>query len=612
MRYFIFLTVLFMSDLIYGYSNTNVYVAVHEDNVALVNEEIKVEFIRDTGRMVSLRTTYGQELMGTEYTHTSTFGINWRNPSNPNQSILYGPSAAVFSVIKATKDICEISFVYDDYSLFPFKVDLRYMMRSGGDKSLYYYAIISRDENAPAATLEQMQYLFFLNHRIFTYGAVSDENRRSLYHPRDILYGESINPKEAVPLKSGEVWCKYDWVDYVTSGMVFGFSSDSVGVWNIIPSAESINGGPVKQNLTIHETTHPQNSPVMMTNLQSRHYCDGNDVMLNFKDGESWRKVYGPFLIYINEGQDKDELWGDAKNKANEEVAKWPYEWVEDKYIQTGRVSLCGVICLPDGTPLADAQVVATSDFDKSKDWTKQSRGYWFTAKTDEQGKFKIENMRAANYNLTVYKIGIFGQKSVYDVIVEQSKTSDAGNIILEPEKYGKTLWQIGVPNRSSCEFMRGNEKRKFTRHRNYEVDFPNDVHYIIGKSSPEKDFNWAQHAVLSSDGMTVKKMPVWTIEFEMDKKPDIGKKAWLVMPLASECGAQVEILMNGSLIGNFNTGGETAVMFGATEGQYLSKIIAFNASVMKEGVNIIELKIGSPRPFKSVAYDFLRLEIEE
>lgn len=48
--------------------------------------------------------------------------------------------------------------------------------------------------------------------------------------------------------------------------------------------------------------------------LHSRHY--GTPAVL-IQD-EDWSKVYGPYLLYVNSGSDNEELWADAKDRAEQ------------------------------------------------------------------------------------------------------------------------------------------------------------------------------------------------------------------------------------------------------------------------------------------------------
>lgn len=49
----------------------------------------------------------------------------------------------------------------------------------------------------------------------------------------------------------------------------------------------------------------------------STHY-GGLDLVLNFKSGEPWKKVFGPVFIYLNSTSDNNKavsLWDDAKEQ---------------------------------------------------------------------------------------------------------------------------------------------------------------------------------------------------------------------------------------------------------------------------------------------------------
>lgn len=55
----------------------------------------------------------------------------------------------------------------------------------------------------------------------------------------------------------------------------------------------------------------------------SAHY-GGVDVVLNFKSGEPWKKVFVPVFIYLNTSSDKENvvsvLWENAKEKVSRQL----------------------------------------------------------------------------------------------------------------------------------------------------------------------------------------------------------------------------------------------------------------------------------------------------
>lgn len=49
----------------------------------------------------------------------------------------------------------------------------------------------------------------------------------------------------------------------------------------------------------------------------SAHYA-GEDMVLKLKEGEPWKKVFGPVFLYLNSVEDKADalsLWDDAKQQ---------------------------------------------------------------------------------------------------------------------------------------------------------------------------------------------------------------------------------------------------------------------------------------------------------
>ncbi len=55
--------------------------------------------------------------------------------------------------------------------------------------------------------------------------------------------------------------------------------------------------------------------------LHGAHYGGGT---LSFSQNESWTKVYGPFMLYVNTDSDAEALWEDAKAKGAVEQAAFP------------------------------------------------------------------------------------------------------------------------------------------------------------------------------------------------------------------------------------------------------------------------------------------------
>ncbi len=84
--------------------------------------------------------------------------------------------------------------------------------------------------------------------------------------------------------------------------------------------------------------------------------------------------------------------------------------------------------------------------------------------------------------------------------------------------RYGRQLWEIGIPNRSAEEFRHGDHYWQWGLPQLYPAEFPNDVNFVIGKSDFQQDWNYAQPP--RPDGKGGWKATTWRIQFDMGKVP--------------------------------------------------------------------------------------------
>ena len=122
--------------------------------------------------------------------------------------------------------------------------------------------------------------------------------------------------------------------------------------------------------------------------------CD--HFLLDKKKGDGpvsgeWKKLGGPFFLYVNSGKNINEIWADAKKKANEEVAKWPYKWMSHPDYPLERGTVTGILSV-NGAVTANAHVILAAP---GVDWQAQSHGYIFATRTDSTGEFILPNVQA-------------------------------------------------------------------------------------------------------------------------------------------------------------------------------------------------------------------------
>ncbi|MFP3570441.1 polysaccharide lyase family protein, partial [Paraburkholderia sp. SIMBA_030] len=79
--------------------------------------------------------------------------------------------------------------------------------------------------------------------------------------------------------------------------------------------------------------------------------------------------------------------------------------------------------------------------------------------------------------------------------------------------------------DRSAAEFRNGDDARNYQMFRRYPKQFPHDVDFVIGKSDPARDWNYAQWTVYAE-------RPDWRIHFDLDRAQ--SGKATLTIGFAS------------------------------------------------------------------------------
>ena len=105
---------------------------------------------------------------------------------------------------------------------------------------------------------------------------------------------------------------KYIYTVVQSENPAFGWSSTTknVGFYILNASMEYMSGGPTKVEFQGHRDTNATNAPCVLNYWRSSHY-GGAEV--NVADGEHWRKVIGPFMLYVNSGANPQAMFDDAK-----------------------------------------------------------------------------------------------------------------------------------------------------------------------------------------------------------------------------------------------------------------------------------------------------------
>lgn len=500
----------------------------------------------------------------------------------------------------------------------------------------------------------------------------------------------------------------------------YGWSStkNHVGMWFINPTIEYLSGGPTRLDLDAHFGDNGNPEPIILDYWHSGHYSGASAPIAA---GEEWTKVVGPIFVYAN-SLDKprpttpDELqtlaattgnptvpaswtananalWEDATAQAKKENTKWPYDWVKgvDYTPLAERGNVTGQILLVDplapkgsskklpnlmvGLTHADFEALANGPLPAAAatgfgggynrgntgpgSWMHDARFYQFFNDGAEYGKFTIAKVRPGTYTLHAWADGVLGEFAQANIMVESGKTVNLGTLVWTPVRFGTQVWEIGYPDRSADEFLKGDGRNYWLWGWNlrYALLFPNDVTYTVGKSDWHKDwffeevphatnlafvnpdakdpanqrFGWVRAESLDQYPQTDQHGPwvvygrgretVWTIKFKMAKEGQ-GRAA-LRVGLAGVNGMRggLAVTLNGQSVGAIGNGSDAdnaplrntdAIRYNTDRGLWQERTLKFDAALLKPGQNTITFTVPAGDLQSGVVWDYLRLEMDE
>ncbi len=247
--------------------------------------------------------------------------------------------------------------------------------------------------------------------------------------------------------------------------------------------------------------------------------------------------------------------------------------------------------------------------------WQNDAKNYEFWVRADAAGNFSIPNVRAGTYTLHAIADGILGDFSQTNIIVTTGKNLTLGPVDWQPVRYGKQLWDIGIPNRNGSEFFKGDDYFHWGWYLTYAKLFPNDVNYVIGQSDFRKDWFFEQvphnENPDNTTGNGQERSTTWTVTFNLPAAPH--GKATLRLAICGVGTRSLAATMNDQSIGNV-----TGLVYNATinrdgiGGYWLEHDLVFDAALMHTGENNLKLTIPAGGLTSGVIYDYLRLELDE
>lgn len=248
-------------------------------------------------------------------------------------------------------------------------------------------------------------------------------------------------------------------------------------------------------------------------------------------------------------------------------------------------------------------------------DWQIDAKNYEFWVRADNSGNFKIPNVRPGVYTLHAIADAVLGEFALSNVTVAAGKSLALGKLNWQPVRYGKQIWEIGIPNRNASEFFKGDDYFHWGWYLQYPKLFPNDVNFVVGKSNFRRDWFFEQipHSE-NPDNMTGigrGSETTWTVSFNLANAPH--GKATLRLAICGIGTRNLTVTMNDQPIGAV-----TNLFYNATinrdgiGGTWTERDLTFDASLMRTGENNLKLTIPEGGLTSGIMYDYLRLEVDE
>ena len=491
-------------------------------------------------------------------------------------------------------------------------IEIRYTLERGSS-GIYTYSIF---EHTPQYPLTQLGEARFCAKLAPFFDWMSVDKDRNFHYPKDLHAGD-----------------KYIYTALQSANPAFGWSSttENLGLFFINPSMEYLSGGPTKVEFLGHRDTNEAAAPCILNYWRSSHY---GGAELNVAEGEQWTKVVGPFFIYANSGSGPQDIYEDARERAEVEAARWPYDWVEgvDYPKKEDRSAVSGRLVLDDpgaAQEFTNLNVGLTAPAYISPrpagspqavtDWQRDAKFYQFWTVGDSDGSFRIENVRPGKYCLHAFTDGVLGEY-VTEVSVGKGEKLDLGTLDWKPLRYGRQLWEIGVPNRNGSEFYMAGEFDDPEISLAYAELFPDDVTFTIGKSDWSRDW-FFQHVPHNTDPeaealpfygvRSIGRATPYTIVFETDGKAE--GQAVLRLAICGTGTRSIGVSVNGRKAGEIDgLQGDGVITRHGRQGIWYERDFRFDASLLEAGTNTLTLTVPEGPVNNGIIYDYIRLELDE
>lgn len=460
-------------------------------------------------------------------------------------------------VIAQTPEMAHIAWISEQNGLL--RLEYHLIMRKGV-KGIYSYVVAENNGPKTVKVSELRNVYRFDPSRLDHLYSGEQTGRPERYAALEQM------PKiqdETWRLPDGSIYSKYDFAGYQRTQPFWGLYGHRQGAWLIHASGEYFSGDALKQELLVHQDA-------IILNYTTGAHFGTPDMMAP----PGWKKLYGPWLLYFNQGDSK-QMFLDAKRQAFSEQVSWPYRWLADTRYSQDRTRVTGRV-------KADYPVTVQLSSSLNERVDQQTLGYVYAASANAQGFFSIDKVPPGDYRLTIAAYD--GTQMGYPLeqrVKISGEAQSLGDFALSSP--APTVWAIGIADRKAGEFKFGDRSRNFRWHN----EVPADLIFDTQRSDYSRDWYYAQT-----------RPGTWTILFPLRaNKPEYHLNIALAAASNSDMqkptSPELRVKVNGHLLDTLHYENDKTLYRGALQsGRYHSVVLPVDAALLHHGENRVSIEL--------------------
>jgi hypothetical protein len=367
----------------------------------------------------------------------------------------------------------------------------QHFVLTANDTGFHVYSTVGHSATDIAGGIGQWQYVFRISQTQFveTYSVNAGLGNLGVIDtplPSPIYSGTSDPGRQVqnaavdlhgFPLPAGftrQFFTKYDYSAYEYLHRSHGVYGAKYGAWTVIPSSESLVGGPTKQDLIFTDN-------ILMMEALSGHLV--NNLAYTPPQGVATNRLFGPYYFHFNAFTTTNTTPASLYTEAQTWTPQFNSLYDADTTLattgypaSTARGTVNANIA-NTGSTTANTAWTVLSDNATNFQYSTKGKQYWLN--NSSTGAENFTGVAPGTYRLSSYVLGQWGELRQDNIAVTANGTNNLGNLTFTPENFSTAapIWTIGTPDRSGHEFLHGhdtsgNDLRNFYGAYNFWADF--------------------------------------------------------------------------------------------------------------------------------------------